>query len=295
MSNSHLGTSERNTLYELHTIEKLPFQEIATKMKRSKSMISRELKQNRSNTVRYLPDTAQAKMKERRQQSNESFMSVNEASLENIKQRLEEYHSPEQISGRMKREGFDAPSYETIYRMIYKHQGLGAYQCYLRQAHKQSQRRKDINRKRGGMPRRMGIEHHPEIAEQKTDKRHWESDTVIGVNHPGIIVTQDKASKFLFTGLAKNKTVQQVNEVTKKLFSQIDGVFRKTMTFDNGTEFSGQQKLADALNLLYFFANPYHSWKREFNEHTNRLRRQFFPKSTNFKIVKPEALNHVID
>jgi transposase, IS30 family len=297
MSYTQLNTCERFMLYELHTIENLSLGAIATKMKRSKSTISRELRRNRSNAVHYLPDTAQAKMQERRTQAKESFMSVSEASLEEIKQRLEQYHSPEQISGRLKREKLAVVSHETIYRMIYaNHQGLGAYGRYLRQAHQKRQRRKGINRKRGGIPGRVGIEHRPEIADQKTEKGHWESDTVIGVNHIGILVTHvDKASKFLLAGLAKNKTVQQINEVTVNLFSQIDGIFRKTMTFDNGKEFSGHQKLADALNIKCFFANPYHSWERGLNEHTNGLLRQFFPKGTNFRIVKPEVLNHVVD
>jgi IS30 family transposase len=44
----------------------------------------------------------------------------------------------------------------------------------------------------------------------------------------------DKASKFLLTRLAKNKTVLQINQVTIGLFEQFDTRFRKTMTFDNG-------------------------------------------------------------
>jgi transposase, IS30 family len=94
---------------------------------------------------------------------------------------------------------------------------------------------------------------------------------------------------------AKNKTVQHINQVTLGLFEQVGATFRKTMTFDNGREFCGHQKLADVLGLSCFFANPYHSWERGLNEHTNGLLRQFFPKGTNFKIVKTEALKRVLD
>jgi transposase, IS30 family len=236
-------------------------------------------------------------MQTRRAQSKQKFMSISESTIEQVKRRLEQYHSPEQLSGRMKREGLDALSHETIYQMIYaNHQGLGAYQQYLRQGQKKRRRRKGIHSKRGGIPGRVGIEHRPAIADLKTEIGHWESDTVIGVGHIGAIVTHvDKASKFLLAGLAKNKTVQQINQVTLGLFEQIGDTFRKTMTFDNGKEFSGYQKLAETLGLSCFFANPYHSWERGLNEHTNGLLRQFFPKGTNFKIVKPEALKNVVN
>ncbi|PZV19584.1 MAG: hypothetical protein DCF20_00805 [Pseudanabaena sp.] len=53
----------------------------------------------------------------------------------------------------------------------------------------------------------------------KIEIGHWESDTVIGCNHKGIVVTHiDKASKYLLAGLAKNKTMAEINRVTIKLF-----------------------------------------------------------------------------
>jgi transposase, IS30 family len=166
----------------------------------------------------------------------------------------------------------------------------------LNTSHKKRRRRKGTYQKRGSIPGRVGIEHRPAIADLKSEIGHWESDTVIGANHAGILVTHvDKASKFLVAGLAKNKTVEQINQVTMGLFEQVGATFRKTMTFDNGREFCGHQKLADALGLSCFFANPYHSWERGLNEHTNGLLRQFFPKGTNFKLVKPEALKRAVD
>ena len=39
---------------------------------------------------------------------------------------------------------------------------------------------------------------------------------------------------------------------------------------------------------------PFYFWERGLNEHMNGLLRQFFPKQTNFRIVKPEALEKAI-
>jgi IS30 family transposase len=266
-------------------------------MERSKSTISRELKRNTDDQYKvYFPDTAQERMKTRRGKAKGKFISIENEVIEQIKQSLEQYHSPEQLSGRMRREGLKKVSHETIYQMIYaNHEGLGLYKQYLRQKQKQ-RRRKGIKQKRGGIPNRVGIEHRPKVAELKTEIGHWESDTVIGSNHSGVVVTHvDKASKFLLAGLAKNKTMEEVNRVTMEEFKEVKSAFRKTMTFDNGREFCGHEKLSEGLGLECFFATPYHSWERGLNEHTNGLIRQFFPKNTNFKIVKEEELRKAVD
>jgi len=244
----------------------------------------------------YFPDTAKEKMQTRRKQAKGKFKNSSLETIEQIKARLEKYHSPEQIAGRMKNEGLKSVSYETIYQMIYEdYQELGTYKKYLRQEQKQ-RRRKGVQQKRGGIPNRVGIEHRPEIADLKTEIGHWESDTMVGCNRMGIVVTHvDKASKYLLAVLAKNKTVQQINEVTIELFKDVQTEFCKSMTFDNGREFCGHQEIAERLGLSCFFANPYHSWERGLNEHTNGLIRQFFPKDTNFKIVKQEDFQIAID
>lgn len=235
-------------------------------------------------------------MQQRRKQSKSAFSGVSEFCIAEIKTRLKQYHSPEQIAGRLKREGILSISHETIYQMIYaNHAGLKDYQVYLRQGRGKRRKRGGHYSKRGQIPGRVGIEYRPLIADAKTEIGHWESDTMIGGNHTGVIVTHvDKASKFLVAGLGQTKTSAQVNQVTIALFAQIPETRRKTMTFDNGKEFSGHEKLSETLKISCYFANPYHSWERGLNEHTNGLLRQFFPKQTNFKIVKPEELEKAV-
>jgi IS30 family transposase len=62
-------------------------------------------------------------------------------------------------------------------------------------------------------------------------KRMKRSQSTVMVTHV------DKASKFLLAELGKNKTAGEINRVTLELFSKIQPAYRKTMTFDNGTEF----------------------------------------------------------
>jgi transposase, IS30 family len=76
----------------------------------------------------YLSDTAQRKMQTHLQQSKQRFMGISDATIEQVKQRLEAYPSPEKLAGRIKNEGFEQISHETVYQMIYaNHQRLRTY------------------------------------------------------------------------------------------------------------------------------------------------------------------------
>jgi len=116
MSYKHLNITERAELCRLRVIEKLSMSAIAKIMKLSKSTISRELKRNTEDMYKvYLPDTVQEKMRTRRAEGKGRFKSISSITVKEIKQRLCQYHSPEQLAGRMKHEGIAKVSYETIY------------------------------------------------------------------------------------------------------------------------------------------------------------------------------------
>ena len=53
----------------------------------------------------------------------------------------------------------------------------------------------------------------------------------------------------------------------------------KTITFDNGKEFTKHEFIAEELDCDTYFAKPYHSWERGQNENANGLLRQYFPKA----------------
>jgi len=297
MSYSHLTIEQRNLLYQLRQEPKLSQREIAKSLGCSQSTICRELKRNKTAQGWYRPEPAQILAQTRRKEAKTEFTNLTEATVEEVKKRLKSYHSPEQIAGRLRSEGREWVSHETIYQMIYKnYQGLGEYQKHLRKGRKKRKRRSSLKSKRGVIPNRIGIEERPAMAEEKKELGHWESDTMIGGNHQGVLITHvDKTSKFLIAGLAKNKTSQQMNKITSELFKIVPQEKLKTFTCDNGKEFSGHQELSQILSADFYFATPYHSWERGLNEHTNGLLRQFFPKGTNFYILQPEEVEKAVE
>ncbi|CAB5507600.1 Putative transposase IS (ACLAME 657) [Bathymodiolus thermophilus thioautotrophic gill symbiont] len=74
-----------------------------------------------------------------------------------------------------------------------------------------------------------------------------------------------------------NKNAQAANDAITTLLVPIKH-WVKTLTFDNGREFSWHNKLAETLSCCTYFAKPYHSWECGLNENHNEPLRQFFPK-----------------
>lgn len=296
MSYCQLTLPERHRIYVLRYKDCLSLRAIGRLLGRHCSTIARECQRNQLDGY-YLPDRAGWLSATRRKEAKSPFLKVSSELLTWIKSALKRFHSPEQIAGRLEAEGRDFVSHETIYKLIYAdYEGLGAYRKYLRQGRKARRRRGGANSKRGLIPNRVDIEFRPGEAELKQVIGHWEGDTVIGANHQGALVTYvDKASKFLVTGLLTNKKAEQVTAMSIRLLQSAGAGKVKTITFDNGKEFSRHQQLAAALEAACYFARPYHAWERGLNEHTNGLLRQFFPKSTNFWTVKPEQVQRAMD
>ena len=63
-----------------------------------------------------------------------------------------------------------------------------------------------------------------------------------------------------------------------------------TITYDNGLEFAGHQKVSQALGAKGYFCQTHYSWEKSGVENFNGLVRQYFPKGTNFLRVSEASL-----
>ena len=265
--------------------------EIAKELNVSQSTISREIARN-SGGKGYRHKQAQEKTEERRRIKSEKRKKMKPDLSFFVETKIREFQlSPEQISGYLALQNTFI-SHESIYKHIWqdKKKGGDLYK-HLRRSGKKYNKRAGKLSGRGLIPNRVGIEHRPEIVNQKARIGDIEIDTIIGANHKGAIITiVDRVTKFTWLILIDRATAQ---EVAKKIIEFLISIkdHLHTITSDNGKEFSAHQDIAKALQIDYYFANPYASWERGLNENTNGLLRQYIPKKTNFSSLTQKDID----
>jgi IS30 family transposase len=296
MSYTHLTENDRYVISHLK-IAGFSIREIARRTKRHHTTISRELNRNpeyKDNVYWYYwthPEALKRRHKSRgnRRRSNQRLVNY-------VEQKLKIDWSPEVIAEKLK---IDYPdneemrvSHETIYRWIYLNAKVdGTLFKHLRRRHKNRRRQKRYGSGRRFIPGRVSISERPGIVETRERFGDWEGDTVEGKKSTGCMATHvERKSRYLIAAKLENKKAESLTLQSIKKFYRIPKKMRKTLTVDNGKEFSKFKEIENKTGLTVYFADPYSAWQRGTNENTNGLLRQYFPKGIDFKIVSEKDI-----
>lgn len=267
--------------------------QIAKQLCRSTSSISDEISRN-SETNGYHAISAQVKSKKRLSQSRSKNSTKQNWIVDYIITRLRCGWSPEQISGRLKREyGKTIVCHETIYRYIYAHPEKQLVQ-YLVKSHRRRSRKPSNWLPRGGISARVSIHDRPEEINLKTTFGHWELDVVEGRKHTGGIVTAlERKTRYYDALKITNIDSEYGIWAQKQLLTKHPKVATKSVTFDNGKENYNHTKL-NILGIKTYFCDPYCSWQKGSNENHNGILRRYIPKKTDFNTFTQTELSAII-
>lgn len=182
------------------------------------------------------------------------------------------------------------------WRTIYNYIEKGVF-LNLKLEHLPVKRERKRNKKRRVQKQRsagVSIEKRMEEVESREEFGHWEMDTVVGKRGKSkkslLVLTERKTRKELILML-KNHTaaevVKKINYIEKQLGTRMFRNIFKSITVDNGTEFSLASELTKSRRSAkprtkVFYCHPYSSWERGSNEVANKLIRRFIPKGTDF-------------
>lgn len=299
MSYKHFTKEERYCLQEL--LERgWSMRRIAAELDRSPSSISREIGRNRAkyrphhkplNPYWYNAWRAQTLYTMRRREKVHAALMPETPQWDFIVKGLSNFWSPEAICGRWHKEHSDRKplSASTIYRYIRsgKFPEITAKKHLRRRGKRSMPRNSNYN---SVHPDRL-IPQWPKEIKERERIGDWEGDTVYGKPGKGLLVTMvDRRTRYLCLGriLCRNTT-----HTLAAITAMMKGLPVRSISLDNGSEFSDYHRLEKELHTEVYFAEPHKPWQRGSNENINDVVRFFFPKGSNFTQVTDQQVAEV--
>lgn len=291
---------KRLTMEEREDISRLLSQgysqnEIARRLKRNKSTISREISGRGFTTKSYRADLAHKRSKRQAssRKKGKKKLLENDRLREYVEEHLRMKWSPDQIDKRIKKDynkDMDMRiSPETIYSYVYV-LPKGTLKKELMRGFRRKRKRRHKRRSGGKIERPLKemtmIDERPEEVEGRQMFGHWEGDLIIGKNRQSALgtLTERKTRLGLLIRL-KGRSAEEIKRKFARKFKSLPSHARLTMTYDQGREMADHLGLTKSSKVKVYFAHKGCPWERGTNENFNGLVRQFFPKGTDFNKV----------
>jgi transposase, IS30 family len=283
---------ERCTLSRLKQAGK-PVRQIAATMDRAPSSIARELKRNSGTQVGYQPAYAEQQAKSRHWRGSR-LLRQPDLQREVVK-RLGYGWSPAQVAGRLRKEKRrKVISYESIYRFIYseiRRTKDYRWRHYL----PRGKTKRGWRGRRGGkvvdrIEARVAIDQRPAYIHKRRQPGHWEGDLMLFAKYgQAVLVAHERRSRLLVVTRQPNKAAEPVATKLTKLFRSLPKSLRRTITFDNGTEFSYHHRL-HRLSMRTFFCDPHAPWQKGGIENGIGRMRRGLPRKTDLATLSERRL-----
>lgn len=144
-----------------------------------------------------------------------------------------------------------------------------------------------------------------EKRDKEIDKRlvfgHFELDTVLGKRegvHECLMTITERKTRyemiFKLSSKSADEVVHKFNQIKDFMKKNFDKVF-KTITTDNGTEFSEFKEIIKNTKAKIYFCHPYCSGEKGSNERNNEIIRYFIPKGTLIENYSCDDINNIVN
>jgi len=277
------------------------FSAIAGRISRPASTVTREVWRNTRRRRCYRAQKSQARAVEKSHRGRTQKLRTNERLKLYVYGKLKAEWSPEEIARRMRLEYPEDTSmrvsHETIYRHIYclpKGELKAELMRGLRRQRKLRQQRKYIHDRKQRILGAVSIDERPKEANSRAVPGHWEGDLLMGKERQSAIGTLvERTTRLTVLAPLQSKNAAGVRQALAREFRNIPKKFAKTLTYDRGSEMTEHTLFTKETKIKVYFADAHCPWQRGTNENTNGLIRQYFPKGTDFRMVRLSALLEV--
>ena len=250
ISSRFLSQDERIEIADLRHAG-LSIRQIATKLGRAPSTISRELLRNGGSSRGYRPFEAHRRATARRARHHRRRIETNHELRKLIAELLAQRWSPQQISRHLRQRFPKEPAmwlcHESIYQAV-----------------------------------------HPE---DRSEAGHWEGDLIIGKDQRSAIGTLvERTTRAVRLLHLPQRDGDSLHEALRLRMGGLPAGLLRSITWDQGTEMARHLIITESLDAPIYFCDSRSPWQRGSNENTNGLLRDYFPKGTDLSVHSPRHL-----
>lgn len=290
-------------------------QEIADALRVHNSTIYREIKRGLTwqrtseweDVQIYCPETAERKYQESMQAKGPGLKIGNDRALaEYLEEKIgKEHYSPAAALAKIKEEG-RVFSVEISEWTLYSYIDKGVFARLTNKDLPMGKRKKQAYRKVRPARVSLGdsIEDRSEEVKTRRTFGHWEMDTVVSAKSSKkrlLVLTERKTRSEIIELMQDGSSasvVAALNRLERKLGSRTFRQVFRTITTDNGTEFSDYQGMEKSClrkgpRTHIYKCHPYSAYERGSNENLNRMIRRFLPKGTSFATLTRSRVKEI--
>src|SRR3974390_2992125 len=274
--------------------------QIAARLGRAPSTISREIARNGTGGYRACPAGLRARRRARRPKT--AKLAQCRRLRHAVEARLALRWSPQQIASWLAEEYADDPemrvSHETIYMSLFI-QGRGALRQELHKALRTGRaiRRPSGTRQpdgRGILRDMVLISERPAEVKDRAVPGHWEGDLIFGKRMTAIGTLVERHSRYvMLLKLPNGHTAEAVRKAMTKQILPRPAQLRRSVTWDQGKEMAEHVQFTIDTGMQVYFCDPKSPWQRGSNENTNGLLRQYLPKSSDLSQCTQRELDAI--
>ena len=142
------------------------------------------------------------------------------------------------------------------------------------------------------------IEERPKQVATREEFGHWEADLVVGGRggKKVLLTLLERKTRWYVTIAVSSRETKTVVAAVKEYLNRF-GILKnqifKTITTDNGSEFTNLSELEKTSKTLIYFTHPYSAFEKGANERHNRLLRRYIPKGTKIENLTDEYISQV--
>jgi len=109
-----------------------------------------------------------------------------------------------------------------------------------------------------------------------------------------LLTLTERKTRFVQAAERLDRTAEAAAQAQIQLLAGLPAQARRSITYDQGSEFAGHERVAEATGLITYFCDPHAPWQRGAIENANGWLRRDLPRKVPLENYEPDDLDDAL-